>query len=56
MQVGEFFKSLMVAINKGVISEPAASFDGCKQSELGYKDGFAGKEEFLETKHIGLYF
>ena len=45
--MAEFFKSGIVAINKGVISEPAASFYGRKQSELGYKDGFAGKEEFF---------
>jgi succinate-semialdehyde dehydrogenase/glutarate-semialdehyde dehydrogenase len=44
----------MVAINKGVISDPAAPFGGVKQSGLGREGGFAGIEEFLENKYIGL--
>jgi len=54
--VTKSFVSGVVAINKGVIANPAASFDGRKQSKLGCEDGFAGIEEFLETTHIGLYF
>jgi succinate-semialdehyde dehydrogenase/glutarate-semialdehyde dehydrogenase len=44
----------MVAINKGVISDPAAPFGGVKQSGLGREGGFTGIEEFLETKFIGV--
>ena len=46
-------ESGMVAINKGVISDPAAPFGGFKQSGLGREGGFAGIEEFLETKYLG---
>ena len=54
MKVAEFLESGMVAINKGVISDPAAPFGGFKQSGLGREGGFAGIEEFLETKYIGV--
>jgi len=54
MKVAEVLDSGMVAINKGVISDPAAPFGGFKQSGLGREGGFAGIEEFLETKYIGV--
>jgi succinate-semialdehyde dehydrogenase/glutarate-semialdehyde dehydrogenase len=54
MKVAESLESGMVAINKGVISDPAAPFGGFKQSGLGREGGFAGVEEFLETKYIGV--
>jgi succinate-semialdehyde dehydrogenase/glutarate-semialdehyde dehydrogenase len=54
MKVAEALDSGMVAINKGVISDPAAPFGGFKQSGLGREGGFAGIEEFLETKYIGI--
>jgi succinate-semialdehyde dehydrogenase/glutarate-semialdehyde dehydrogenase len=54
MKVAESLESGMVAINKGVISDPAAPFGGFKQSGLGREGGFAGMDEFLETKFIGL--
>jgi succinate-semialdehyde dehydrogenase/glutarate-semialdehyde dehydrogenase len=54
MKVVESLESGMVAINKGVISDPAAPFGGFKQSGLGREGGFAGIEEFLETKYIGI--
>jgi succinate-semialdehyde dehydrogenase/glutarate-semialdehyde dehydrogenase len=44
----------MVAINRGVISDPAAPFGGVKQSGLGREGGFDGIYEFLETKYIGV--
>jgi succinate-semialdehyde dehydrogenase / glutarate-semialdehyde dehydrogenase len=46
----------MGAINKGVLLDPAEPFGGFKQSGLGREGGFAGIEEFLETKYIGLDF
>jgi succinate-semialdehyde dehydrogenase/glutarate-semialdehyde dehydrogenase len=54
MKVAESLESGMVAINKGVISDPAAPFGGFKQSGLGREGGFAGIEEFLETKYTGV--
>ena len=54
MKVAEALESGMVAINKGVISDPAAPFGGFKQSGLGREGGFAGIEEFLDTKYIGM--
>jgi succinate-semialdehyde dehydrogenase/glutarate-semialdehyde dehydrogenase len=54
IRTAEALESGMVAINKGVISDPAAPFGGVKQSGLGREGGFAGIEEFLENKYIGL--
>ena len=54
IKVAEALESGMVAINKGVISDPAAPFGGVKQSGLGREGGFTGIEEFLETKFIGM--
>jgi succinate-semialdehyde dehydrogenase/glutarate-semialdehyde dehydrogenase len=54
IKVAESLESGMVAINKGVISDPAAPFGGVKQSGLGREGGFNGIEEFLELKFIGL--
>jgi succinate-semialdehyde dehydrogenase / glutarate-semialdehyde dehydrogenase len=54
IRTAEALESGMVAINKGVISDPAAPFGGVKQSGLGREGGFTGIEEFLETKYIGV--
>jgi succinate-semialdehyde dehydrogenase/glutarate-semialdehyde dehydrogenase len=54
MRVARSIESGMVAINKGVISDPAAPFGGYKQSGLGREGGFAGIHEFLESKYIGV--
>ena len=54
IRTAEALESGIVAINKGVISDPAAPFGGVKQSGLGREGGFAGIEEFLETKYIGV--
>ena len=54
IKVAESLESGMVAINKGVISDPAAPFGGVKQSGLGREGGFTGIEEFLEIKYIGV--
>ena len=54
IMVAESLESGMVAINKGVISDPAAPFGGFKQSGLGREGGFAGIEEFLEIKYLGI--
>ncbi len=54
INTAEAIESGMVAINRGVISDPAAPFGGVKQSGLGREGGFAGIYEFLETKYIGV--
>jgi succinate-semialdehyde dehydrogenase/glutarate-semialdehyde dehydrogenase len=53
LRAAEAIESGMVAINRGVISDPAAPFGGMKRSGLGREGGFAGIHEFLETKYIG---
>jgi succinate-semialdehyde dehydrogenase/glutarate-semialdehyde dehydrogenase len=52
LRVAEALESGMVALNRGVVSDPAAPFGGYKQSGLGREGGFAGIHEFLETKYI----
>lgn len=47
-------ESGMLVINKGVISDPVHSFDGVEQSGLGCEGGFAGIEEYLKIKYIGV--
>jgi succinate-semialdehyde dehydrogenase/glutarate-semialdehyde dehydrogenase len=54
IKTAEALLSGMVAINRGVISDPAAPFGGVKQSGLGREGGFDGIHEFLETKYIGV--
>jgi succinate-semialdehyde dehydrogenase/glutarate-semialdehyde dehydrogenase len=54
IQISEAIESGMVAINRGLISDPAAPFGGVKQSGLGREGGFDGIHEFLETKYIGV--
>lgn len=54
IKTAEAIESGMVAINRGVISDPAAPFGGFKQSGLGREGGFHGIHEFLETKYIGV--
>ncbi len=54
IRTAEALESGMVAINRGVISDPAAPFGGVKQSGLGREGGFAGIHEFLESKYIGV--
>ncbi|MEO3854559.1 NAD-dependent succinate-semialdehyde dehydrogenase [Acrocarpospora sp. B8E8] len=52
LQIAERLDSGMVALNRGVLSDPAAPFGGFKQSGLGREGGFDGIHEFLETKYI----
>ena len=54
IQISEAIESGMVAINRGLISDPAAPFGGVKQSGLGREGGFDGIHEFLETKYLGV--
>ena len=53
LRAAEAIESGMVAVNRGVISDPAAPFGGVKLSGLGREGGFDGIHEFLEKKYIG---
>jgi succinate-semialdehyde dehydrogenase / glutarate-semialdehyde dehydrogenase len=44
----------MVAINRGIASDPAAPFGGMKESGLGREGGFAGIHEFLEPQYFAV--
>jgi len=44
----------MVAINQGIVSNPAAPFGGVKASGIGREGGAEGIEEYLETKYVGI--
>ncbi|MEI6216421.1 MAG: NAD-dependent succinate-semialdehyde dehydrogenase [Actinomycetes bacterium] len=54
VRTAEALEAGMIAINRGLVSDPAAPFGGVKQSGLGREGGFAGIHEFLETKYIGV--
>ncbi len=54
IRVARRMESGMVAINRGVASDPAAPFGGMKESGLGREGGFAGIHEFLETKYLAV--
>ena len=47
-------ESGMVAVNRGLASDPAAPFGGMKESGLGREGGFAGIHEFLETQYLAV--
>ena len=52
--VARRLESGMVAVNRGVVSDPAAPFGGVKQSGLGREGGSEGILEYLEEKYIAL--
>lgn len=54
LRVAARLEAGMVAVNRGVVSDPAASFGGVKQSGLGREGGFDGIHEFLESKYIAV--
>jgi succinate-semialdehyde dehydrogenase/glutarate-semialdehyde dehydrogenase len=54
MAVAGRLEAGMVAVNRGVVSDPAAPFGGVKQSGLGREGGSEGISEFLEVKYIAL--
>ncbi|GGI08695.1 NAD-dependent succinate-semialdehyde dehydrogenase [Egicoccus halophilus] len=53
-RLAERLETGMVAVNRGVISEPAAPFGGAKQSGLGREGGAEGLEAYVETQYVGL--
>ncbi len=54
LRVAEGLETGMVAINQGIVSNPAAPFGGVKASGLGREGGVEGIEEYLETKYVGI--
>jgi succinate-semialdehyde dehydrogenase/glutarate-semialdehyde dehydrogenase len=54
LRVGRLMESGMVAVNRGVASDPAAPFGGMKQSGLGREGGFHGIHEFLEPQYLAV--
>jgi succinate-semialdehyde dehydrogenase/glutarate-semialdehyde dehydrogenase len=52
--VAERLETGMVALNRGVASDPAAPFGGAKRSGLGREGAAEGIQEFLEDKYIAL--
>lgn len=50
--VSEQIESGMVALNRGLVSDPAAPFGGVKQSGLGREGAHEGILEFSEAKYI----
>ncbi|MDQ0393373.1 NAD-dependent succinate-semialdehyde dehydrogenase [Labrys monachus] len=56
LAVASEIESGMIALNRGLVSDPAAPFGGVKQSGLGREGGAHGVLEFLEAKYIATSF
>jgi len=57
MRVGSKIEAGMIALNRGLVSDPAAPFGGMKQSGLGREGGqHHGIAEFLEMKYFAASF
>jgi len=52
LRVSERIESGMIALNRGLVSDPAAPFGGVKQSGLGREGAHHGMLEFMEAKYI----
>jgi succinate-semialdehyde dehydrogenase/glutarate-semialdehyde dehydrogenase len=57
MRVSAKIEAGMIALNRGLVSDPAAPFGGVKQSGLGREGGqHHGISEFMEAKYIAVSF
>jgi succinate-semialdehyde dehydrogenase/glutarate-semialdehyde dehydrogenase len=57
MRVASQVEAGMIALNRGLVSDPAAPFGGVKQSGLGREGGqHHGIAEFMEAKYIAANF
>ena len=56
LEVAGAIESGMIALNRGLVSDPAAPFGGVKQSGLGREGGSHGVLEFMEAKYIATTF
>ena len=54
MRVAEALEAGMVGVNRGFISDPAATFGGIKQSGIGREGGHEGLLDFTEAKYIAV--
>lgn len=54
LRLAERIETGMLALNAGVISNPAAPFGGVKESGLGREGSAEGIEEYLETVYVGI--
>ncbi|WP_327004736.1 NAD-dependent succinate-semialdehyde dehydrogenase [Dactylosporangium sp. NBC_01737] len=54
IRVARRLEAGMIAVNRGIVSDPAAPFGGVKQSGLGREGGSEGILEYLEEKYIAL--
>ena len=52
LRVSERLEAGMLALNRGLVSDPAAPFGGVKQSGLGREGAHHGMLEFMEGKYI----
>lgn len=52
LRVSERLDAGMIALNRGLVSDPAAPFGGTKQSGLGREGSHYGIHEFMEVKYI----
>ena len=52
LRVSERLEAGMLALNRGLVSDPAAPFGGVKQSGLGREGAHHGMLEFMESKYI----
>lgn len=50
LRMSENIDAGMVALNRGLVPDPAAPFGGTTQSGLGHEGGHHGIMEFVETK------
>ncbi|MFJ9175403.1 NAD-dependent succinate-semialdehyde dehydrogenase [Streptomyces sp. NPDC102360] len=54
LRVSERIDSGMVALNRGLVSDPAAPFGGTKQSGVGREGGHEGVLDYTESKYIAV--
>ena len=54
LRVSEKIEAGMIAINRGLVSDPAAPFGGVKKSGLGRAGAHHGILEFMEAKYIAV--
>jgi succinate-semialdehyde dehydrogenase / glutarate-semialdehyde dehydrogenase len=52
LRLSERLEAGMIALNRGLVSDPAAPFGGVKQSGLGREGSSEGLHEYLEEKYI----
>ncbi len=54
LRAAEGIEAGMVAINRGLLSDPAAPFGGVKHSGVGREGSHEGMDEYLETKYVAV--